>query len=87
MDASAPLRFTLNMHGLGTPHPGVPDSERRYWCAEDTYETLLDEIVRLAAEHVGDISFHVTFDDGNKSDLAIGVPALKARGLAATFFV
>lgn len=87
MDASAPRRFTLNMHGLGTPHSGVPDGERRYWCAADTYEALLDEMVRLAAEHAGAIGFHITFDDGNKSDLAIGVPALKARGLTATFFV
>jgi peptidoglycan/xylan/chitin deacetylase (PgdA/CDA1 family) len=29
----------------------------------------------------------ITFDDGNRSDLEIGVPALRARGLSATFFV
>jgi peptidoglycan/xylan/chitin deacetylase (PgdA/CDA1 family) len=85
--ASAPLRFTLNMHGLGTPHSGVPDSERRYWCDAGTFEALLDEMVRLDGEYAGKVSFHVTFDDGNKSDLTIGVPALKARDLTATFFV
>ena len=29
----------------------------------------------------------ISFDDGNASDLEIGLPALLERGLTATFFV
>ncbi len=73
----------LNFHGIGRPHTGVDDAERPYWIEERFYR----EIVDLVAGQVRPEEFGFTFDDGNISDLEIGAPALKARGLRGEFFI
>lgn len=79
--------FTLNFHGLGVPHSGATEAEIPHWCSEDLYKRFLDAVVELRDTLSQTTKFQITFDDGNKSDLAIGVPALVERGLDATFFV
>lgn len=78
-------RVVVNFHGLGRPHRAVPEDERPYWCPEDRYLQILDEVVRQV--DAGAARVEITFDDGNRSDVDIGLPALRERGLAATFFV
>lgn len=57
----------------------VPD-ERRYWVTVRAFYDILDELA--ASKNV-----EISFDDGNASDVEIGLQALRDRGLAATFFV
>jgi peptidoglycan/xylan/chitin deacetylase (PgdA/CDA1 family) len=77
----------LNFHGLGTPHADVKEDEAPHWCPEDEYKRFLDAVVDLRKKLKQTTEIRITFDDGNKSDLAIGVPALVERGLDATFFI
>ncbi len=48
--------------------------------SHDSYLRILDELATWPA-------VHLSFDDGNASDLELGAPALVERGLHATFFV
>jgi peptidoglycan/xylan/chitin deacetylase (PgdA/CDA1 family) len=73
-------RLILTFHGIGDPPPHVAGSERGVWISRDLYEATLDE-----ASKRSDVL--ITFDDGNRSDVAIGLPELRLRGLKATFFV
>ena len=81
---TAASQVILNFHGLGEPGPGIDADERPYWLAEDRFEQVLGLIdqSRASGRDVG-----ITFDDGNLSDLQIGVPHLLAHDLTATFFV
>ena len=72
--------FILTFHGIGEPPPTVPDGERRFWVAREVLEATLDQVATRS-----DVS--VTFDDGNRSDADIALPALVKRGLSARFFV
>jgi peptidoglycan/xylan/chitin deacetylase (PgdA/CDA1 family) len=72
--------INLTFHGLGEPPRRLDDGEADVWVSTDRFETLLDAIA-------GRDDVHITFDDGNVSDVAIGLPALMRRGLTATFFV
>jgi peptidoglycan/xylan/chitin deacetylase (PgdA/CDA1 family) len=76
----------LTFHGLGAPPDHVPASERPYWIAPAAFAATLDAIRERAAASPGAPPVRITFDDGNRSDLDLALPALKARGLAATFF-
>lgn len=80
-------RFTINFHGLGEPHSNVMQDESRFWCDEREFERFLDAIIDFQSKPQRETEIRITFDDGNKSDLRIGVPALVERGLDATFFV
>lgn len=71
----------LNFHGLGEAGSSVPEAEKPYWLPLQRFETIL-EIVRTAQKQV-----HITFDDGNLSDLRLALPALRRAGLSATFFI
>ncbi len=71
----------LNFHGLGEAGASVPEAEKPYWLPLRRFETIL-EIVRTARTRV-----HITFDDGNLSDLRLALPALRRAGLSATFFI
>lgn len=77
----------MNFHGLGEPHSNVEQDETRFWCTEHEFKRFLDAIVELQSRPERKTEIRITFDDGNKSDLLIGVPALVERGLDATFFV
>lgn len=67
-------------HGIGTPARTIDEAEARYWVSRDAYLRILDEVAGWPA-------VHLSFDDGNASDLELGAPALVDRGLTATFFV
>jgi peptidoglycan/xylan/chitin deacetylase (PgdA/CDA1 family) len=67
-------------HGVGTPDRDLEDGEAPYWITRDAYLSVLDV---LADEP----RVRISFDDGNASDVEIGLPALQERGLTATFYV
>jgi peptidoglycan/xylan/chitin deacetylase (PgdA/CDA1 family) len=76
-------RIILNFHGIGVPYDGVDSSERRYWISEEFFSQILDLVDRSANAN----SVIFTFDDGNRSDLAIAAQQLKNRGRVGSFFV
>jgi peptidoglycan/xylan/chitin deacetylase (PgdA/CDA1 family) len=67
-------------HGIGTPARELEPGESRYWITVDAYKRVLDEIATWP-------SVRISFDDGNASDIEIGLPELVERGLTADFFV
>ena len=67
-------------HGIGTPGPEVASSECRYWITEQIFHEILDALA-------GTPNVEISFDDGNASDVEIGLGALRDRSLVATFFV
>lgn len=76
-------RIGLIFHGIGTPQRELEPGEAPYWISVDAYARTLDRIAALPDP--GRVL--ITFDDGNLSDLAIGLPLLRDRGLRAHFFV
>lgn len=73
----------INFHGVGPPRRELEPGEARYWIDEQRFADILDRI----AEHPERDRIAITFDDGNISDLSIGLPHLQRRQLAAQFFV
>lgn len=73
--------MTVNIcfHGIGACAREREDGERKYWMASDEFLRVLD-----ALADVPDVA--LSFDDGNRSDAEIALPALLDRGLHATFF-
>jgi peptidoglycan/xylan/chitin deacetylase (PgdA/CDA1 family) len=72
------LNFTF--HGIGEPPPAVGDAERDVWVFRPDFISALDAI--CAHDNAT-----ISFDDGNASDITIGLPALIERGVAGHFFV
>jgi peptidoglycan/xylan/chitin deacetylase (PgdA/CDA1 family) len=72
--------ITLTFHGIGECARALEPGEARVWLTRDEFTAVLD-----AASDRSDV--RITFDDGNASDLAIGLPGLARRGLVGTFFV
>jgi peptidoglycan/xylan/chitin deacetylase (PgdA/CDA1 family) len=72
--------LNLTFHGIGEPPSVVDDAERDVWLSEADFAASLDAIRTLPESTV-------SFDDGNASDLEIALPALRERGIGATFFV
>lgn len=70
----------LCFHGIGAPHRPLEPGESPYWIGSAVFEAVLDEVADRT-----DVA--LSFDDGNASDYDIGMTALLARGLTATFFV
>lgn len=77
MPASA---ITLTFHGVGEPPRALEPGEANVWVSKERFLAHLD-----AAAERDDV--RLTFDDGNISDLEHALPALRARGLGATFFI
>jgi peptidoglycan/xylan/chitin deacetylase (PgdA/CDA1 family) len=75
-----PQVVNITVHGVGDPVRPLDDGESRTWITVDQLDVVLD-----AAE--GRPHVRVTFDDGNVSDVEIGLPRLLERGLVARFFV
>lgn len=67
-------------HGIGHPQQEREPGERRYWITPDTFLRTLDQVELRP-------NVRLSFDDGNTSDAAIALPALRERGLTATFFL
>jgi peptidoglycan/xylan/chitin deacetylase (PgdA/CDA1 family) len=72
--------INLCFHGIGRPDRQLEPGEDVYWITEDVFHGVLD----LVAE---DPRVRISFDDGNESDIALGLPALLQRRLHGTFFV
>ncbi len=77
-----PDNTTVNVcfHGVGEPGRAMEPGEDRYWVPVDDFHRILDEVATWPA-------VRLSFDDGNASDVEIGLPALVERGLRADFFV
>ncbi|WP_170516103.1 polysaccharide deacetylase family protein [Ruegeria atlantica] len=73
----------LNFHGIGTPARDLEEGEAPYWLSEAQFFDVLDRV----ADSSTPSTYCLTFDDGNLSDYKIALPALKQRGLTATFCV
>lgn len=73
---------TVNVcfHGIGAPDRELEAGEADYWISADLFHDVLDVVA-------GDPRVRLSFDDGNASDMTLGLPALAERGLHATFFV
>jgi peptidoglycan/xylan/chitin deacetylase (PgdA/CDA1 family) len=72
--------LNLTFHGIGEPPAAVDDAECDVWLSEADFAASLDAVRTLPAATV-------SFDDGNASDLQIALPALRERGISATFFI
>jgi peptidoglycan/xylan/chitin deacetylase (PgdA/CDA1 family) len=83
MTGPANKKRVLNFHGIGAPERPLEPGEADYWIATERFRSVLD---RIACRPDRD-RFLITFDDGNLSDLTIGVPELRRHGLTAEFFV
>lgn len=73
------MKKHLCFHGIGTCVQEREPGEAHYWVSERVFLRVLDDVADR-----GDVQ--LSFDDGNKSDISIALPALVERGLTATFF-
>jgi len=71
---------TLTFHGIGSPMRELEPSESDVWLTHDRFVSVLDAVA-------GRDDVRITFDDGNASDVEHALPALRERGLRATFFI
>ena len=71
--------FTVCFHGVGVPTLEREPGEADYWVGRDQFNALLDWVVGVP-------QIALSFDDGNRSDLEVVLPALAERGAVATFF-
>ena len=70
----------LTFHGVGAPMREFEPSESNFWLSRDRFLSVLDSVA-------GREDVRITFDDGNASDVEHALPALRERGIRATFFV
>jgi len=70
----------LTFHGIGDPARSLAPGEAEVWLSRRQFEATLDSLS-------GRDDVLITFDDSNLSDLEYALPALRRRGLTATFFV
>jgi peptidoglycan/xylan/chitin deacetylase (PgdA/CDA1 family) len=70
----------ITFHGVGPQDGVLASGEATVWVTRSRFETVLDQLVERD-------DVRITFDDGNASDLELALPALRERGLTATFFV
>jgi len=76
-------RVGVIFHGIGEPARTLEPGEAPYWISKDHFASVLDQICALSDP----TKVRISFDDGNLSDLEIGLPLLLQRGLRADFFV
>ena len=70
----------LTFHGVGEPPRELAPGEAAVWLDEPRFLAVLD-----AVRDRDDV--RLSFDDSNRSDVDVALPALVDRGLTATFFV
>ena len=73
------MKTHLCFHGIGICAAEREPGEARYWMAEDLFLRVLDQVRGLP-------DVELSFDDGNRSDVEVGLPALRERGLRASFY-
>lgn len=71
--------INLCFHGIGPCLGEREPGESGYWVSEDVFLRTLDTARELP-------NVRVSFDDGNRSDVELALPALRERGMSATFF-
>ena len=69
----------LCFHGIGVCTQEREPGEARYWISAGVFRGILDEV-----RDRPDVK--ISFDDGNRSDVDIALPALRERNVSATFF-
>ena len=72
--------IVLNFHGVGTLNRELADGEADVCIDRRQFAEILDAVV-------GREEVRLTFDDGNRSDVAEALPELLRRGLRAEFFI
>jgi peptidoglycan/xylan/chitin deacetylase (PgdA/CDA1 family) len=72
--------INLTFHGIGTEERQLESGERAVWISCERFIAVLDAVADRD-------DIRITFDDGNRSDISYALPALRERGLSATFFV
>ena len=72
--------INLTFHGIGRTVRWLDPGEDEVWLSHERFLSILDEVAERP-----DVA--ISFDDGNESDVALALPALRERGLSATFFV
>jgi peptidoglycan/xylan/chitin deacetylase (PgdA/CDA1 family) len=72
--------INLTFHGVGEPTRPLDEGEADVWVSHERFLAVLDGAA-------GRDDIRITFDDGNASDLELGLDALRERDLTATFFV
>lgn len=73
------MTVDICFHGLGTCALEREPGEARYWLGVDEFLRILDAVADMPA-------VTLSFDDGNRSDVEVALPALLERGLHARFF-
>jgi peptidoglycan/xylan/chitin deacetylase (PgdA/CDA1 family) len=73
----------LIFHGIGRPERELEPGEAAYWISAPFFEEILDAVLFLPKPY----RVRLSFDDGNRSDYEIALPALLKRNLKADFFV
>jgi peptidoglycan/xylan/chitin deacetylase (PgdA/CDA1 family) len=72
--------INICFHGIGSPQRSLERDEDRYWISKDLYSRILMEVAERR-----DVA--ISFDDGNISDIEVGLEGLLQHKLTATFFV
>jgi len=72
--------INICFHGIGSPQRSLEPDEDRYWISKDFYMRVLGEVADRP-------DVVLSFDDGNSSDVALGLDGLLEHNLTATFFV
>lgn len=72
--------INLTFHGVGQPERRLDPGEDAVWLDLAEFDAALHSVT-------GRSDVRLTFDDGNASDVIHALPALRQRGLTATFFV
>jgi peptidoglycan/xylan/chitin deacetylase (PgdA/CDA1 family) len=72
--------IVLNFHGIGRPKRKLADGEGEVCVDRPQFAEILDVV-----QDREDV--HITFDDGNRSDVTEALPELLERGLRAEFFI
>lgn len=70
----------ITIHGIGVPARELDPGEDRTWVSVAQFEQALDAVA-------GRPDVHLTFDDGNASDVEIALPRLVEREITAEFFL
>lgn len=72
--------INLTFHGVGKPPRPLDPGEADVWVSLEKFLAVLDWVAERT-----DVA--ISFDDGNISDVERALPALRERGLRATFFI
>ena len=72
--------INICFHGIGSPQRSLEPGEDRYWISRTMFARILDEVGERP-------DVVLSFDDGNASDIEIGLGTLLQHGRTASFFV